>query len=243
MGFEYGKIKCGEFKLENKSCFYQLSKMSNNEIDEMIDEIVKMIEEHTEPNESYSNENKIRKTLEFTIVETDNSLKIGREEEAIERMIVCGGSRYCNQYNFNENEKADLILIDNNENILEMIELKQENSSDSPLYALVEIIKNFYLSKKLKTIKELSILAPKKYFDNFFKEQEIYDKFIEIKQKLEKKIGVPIKLKEVNFNSSDVLDAIFESKYTKKQTLKENEVKEIAKALFEKIGGLKIEEK
>ena len=151
----------------------------------------------------------LRKTREFSIVRKEKqNFSIWRKEEAIERVIVCDDkNEFYNQITLtNGKENVDLIEIQDNKII--MYELKAENGKDSPIFALIEILKNYEFFKKAKKNEklknkeiELVILAPKEYYDTYFSNEKVREKFNELLHLFDEKIS----LKTINFDSNNVL--------------------------------------
>ena len=129
-------------------------------------------------------------------------------------MIVCDDkNEFYNQITLtNGKENIDLIEIQDNKII--MYELKAENGKDSPIFALIEILKNYELFKKAKKLDEklrnkeieLVILAPKEYYDTYFSNEKVKEKFNELLHLFDEKIS----LKTINFNSDDVMKKLLQ---------------------------------
>ena len=124
-------------------------------------------------------EDKIRKTYE----------KFGKGEELLERLITVSDPDVRNQFNllsgltnkeFDAKTKKmniDLILL-NKKKVEEMIELKETDNDENPLYAMFQLIVYYFIflrcNKKYKEYKypdvaralKLTILAPKGYYQN-----------------------------------------------------------------------------
>ena len=102
--------------------------------------------------------------------------KPGRPEEALERLIVGANHGMCDQMPIGGGkESVDIVKLENG--TATFIELKPWRTSDSPLYALLEGLKNLFLYRILKakdhkgcqTIQkvQVAILAPFLYYQNF----------------------------------------------------------------------------
>lgn len=108
--------------------------------------------------------------LAFTVVKKGNKIWVPRLEEALERAIAAINDKNMrNQYNINEKnpkEAVDLIILDEKE-VMGLIELKPWESNNNPTYAFVELLKNYWLAKNNKSIKELILLAPLKYYQRY----------------------------------------------------------------------------
>lgn len=102
----------------------------------------------------------------------------GRPEEALERfIIVSNGDDMFNQVPIGGGKESIDIVIRHNEESYEFVELKPWDSKNSPIYALVEGLKNLLqyraiVKHKLQRIDQqwnvhLSIAAPEEYFKKF----------------------------------------------------------------------------
>ena len=187
--------------------------LDNMDLNKLADKIIKLMESL----KSDINNNKInlRQRFEFTIVNQDN-FNIWRNEEALERAIVVNNKEiYFNQINLKKGSKENIDLIKIDDNELTIYELKAENGKDTPLFALIELLKNYYLFKNSqiddervinKTIK-LSILAPKEYYDNFSK-NKLFLKFRELCTIIQDELDIDILIQEVSINSDDIKNKI-----------------------------------
>ena len=232
MSFDYKSIKY-DLDVTHKSFFNSIADVGEKLIN--VDNVIEKIKEY-QKTITYTNENLKRNDYNFT--HSDRN-----KETSIERFISAYDKNYSHQYPFEGKEQIDLIRK-NAENIEEIIELKHEDGGDSPLYALIEIVKNYYLlkSKYNHNVKELTILAPKEYFDTYFKKNYVKDKeklkkeFFKIVKNFENKLkeefnsDIKINLKTLNFTSKDIFE--FRDKNQDKS------IKELAKEFFDKRGGL-----
>lgn len=137
----------------------------------------------------------LRKRINCTMVNKNGKIEPYRIEEALERFIVASNDEVFNQIPVGGGkENVDLGYWENNaKEVFNFVELKAWESSDSPLYAVVESLKNLSLFRliqddekiscrdreklkngedvldvhKVKKIK-LIILAPQEYFDRYF---------------------------------------------------------------------------
>ena len=138
--------------------------------------------------------------------------QIGVPENNLERLIALENrnntTSIINQFPTPDGGHIDLVYIKNNE--LNIVELKQwENGKDNPLYALVELIKNYKLlyDDKNSNVRgyfkiaspdkyiqvNLILLAPQKYYDDYFNKKSIKTFFNFIK-KLELKLSKKYKI-------------------------------------------------
>ncbi len=101
-----------------------------------------------------------------------------RPEEALERFIVVSNEdNVFNQVPVGGGKESIDLVVRHSRSLLEFIELKPWNSGDSPLYALIESLKNLVeyrviVERKLCEIDkpwtvDVSVLAPKEYYQNF----------------------------------------------------------------------------
>lgn len=110
--------------------------------------------------------------LTFTVVKNELGIRPWRLEEALERAIVTvNKNNMKNQYNINKQkpkEAVDIAILDeSNLRVKGLIELKPWKNANSPAYAFVELLKNYSLSQNNKDIKELILLAPRKYYQHY----------------------------------------------------------------------------
>ena len=119
-----------------------------------------------------------RKKNKFTVTSKDKPF---RPEEALERFITLSNPHnYCNQFPLRgRKESSDIAILNENSRHV-LIELKPFHSGNSPLYALVESLKNLieYRTIKDKKIKyhndfnhfneaDLIVLAPMSYYQDY----------------------------------------------------------------------------
>lgn len=141
-------------------------------------------------------------------------------ENILERAITLANNSeekdsFYNQYPFDLGQHIDLVY-----NKTEIIELKQwDNKKDSPLFALIEILKYYSLLKnpkhiefrkeknclKQEQIKTLTILAPLEYYENFRISKDLISKDLKILVKQIEKI----KKIKINFECLDLDKDIF----------------------------------
>jgi len=101
-----------------------------------------------------------------------------RPEEALERFIIFSNDQnFYNQFPIGGGkESIDIVIQDDNKS-LEFVELKAWESSESPLYALTEALKNLIEYRAIKKFKleeddfngkvNITVLAPSEYFVEF----------------------------------------------------------------------------
>ncbi len=117
-----------------------------------------------------------RKKYNFTLKEDKIPY---RPEEALERfVIVSNGDNFFNQVPVGGRKESIDIVIRHSRDSVEFVELKPWNNKDSPLYALVEGLKNLIeyriiVERQIKKLEcpwkvNISMLAPRDYFRNFF---------------------------------------------------------------------------
>lgn len=119
-----------------------------------------------------------RKKTNFTVTNKDKPYRV---EEALERFITLSNSdNFCNQFPLRGRKESSDIAILNEHSRHFLIELKPFHSGNSPLYALVESLKNLieYRTIKEKKIKyhhdfkqfhetDLIVLAPVSYYQDY----------------------------------------------------------------------------
>jgi len=100
------------------------------------------------------------------------------KEPYVERYITAqNGKRMCNQWCVGKpKESVDLVYLDEDDKYI-LIELKLNESNYTPPFALVEIIKNYYLAKKFRIkalglnelpIKKLALLSTKNFYKKYY---------------------------------------------------------------------------
>ena len=119
-----------------------------------------------------------RKKNNFTVISGD---KPGKPEEALERFITLSNpDNYCNQFPLRGRRESSDIAILSNISKHVLIELKPWHSNNSPLYALIESLKNLvtYRTIGIKNINyhkkfthfneaDLMVLAPLSYYRDY----------------------------------------------------------------------------
>jgi len=119
-----------------------------------------------------------RKKNNFTVISGD---KPGKPEEALERFITLSNpGNYYNQFPLRGRRESSDIAILNNVSKHVLIELKPWHSNNSPLYALIESLKNLitYRTFRVKNINyhrnfihfneaDLNLLAPMSYYQDY----------------------------------------------------------------------------
>ena len=182
--------------------------------------------------------NRLRTKYDFTITKATKESTENILERAITAANNIESKTFYNQYPFSKGEHIDLVR--KTENSTEIIELKQwNNDKDSPLYALIEILKYYYLLAdpkhtmyKPKTfltqkeITDLTILAPQEYFDIFPIIGQLKILSTKLAEMLTVKNDKPL---NIHFKSFDLQEKDF---YTLKYSLKDkagNSVKDLLK--------------
>lgn len=160
--------------------------------------------------------NSQRKSYRIAVVKKNDKKWIYRREEGLERLICAVNSinnttEWGNQIKINEEkckgkELVDLVEYEKETNrIISLIELKAWNKKDNPLYAIIELLKNYFIcdDKTQKYIKNLTLLAPKEYYleHNLYNNTE-FKAFID---KLNSILppAVTISVKDINLTISD----------------------------------------
>jgi hypothetical protein len=113
----------------------------------------------------------LRRTLKFTV---DGEGIPYRPEEALERFICANNSDCRNQIPVGgKKESADLALVASDGVIRTLLELKSWDGSDTPLFAVAEIMKNIQKlelcpAEVLSESTNCAVLAPTAYYRRFF---------------------------------------------------------------------------
>lgn len=152
-----------------------------------------------------ASESKKGRGEKITLVKKKDDIRAYRNEELLERLIFIFNRNDClkNQVNLKTGSPREAIDLVAKATIYE---LKPWESPNNPLYACIELLKNYYLCDDdlRHTIENLVILAPKEYFE---KNKTNFDKFISIKNKLNeelKKKNVKIVLKSIDIEQEEI---------------------------------------
>ena len=146
-------------------------------------------------------------------------------EKNIEKLIATiyeDNEKVSNQWCVGQNqESVDLVICDNNKKytLIELKSLNNNNASDSPIFALIETIKNYCLLKKYSEkksliceIKEFCLLAPKDYYEHFFKGKDAINNINEFYKTVEKfneennVSNLKFTMKFINKNGKDIVN-------------------------------------
>ena len=104
-----------------------------------------------------------------------NEIFVERLLSFIENDCQNGGehcSRYWNQFQIGKSYKEAVDIRINENGKIKYVELKvlnDDEKADNPFVAIVENIKNYYLSMEKENISELIILAPDDYWEAYYK--------------------------------------------------------------------------
>ena len=156
----------------------------------------------------------IRQSYMVTVVQNAERTWIYRQEEGLERLICALKNRHykngwgnqiiINKAKCSQKEYVDLVEYDRKtNNIISLIELKASNGNDSPLKAIIELLKNYFLCDfyNRQHIKNLILLAPKDYY---IKHQIQKNKnFKTLIDELNKQLEVNIEIKEIDLKNDD----------------------------------------
>lgn len=173
--------------------------------------------------DDYSDTTDKNERTEVTFTERDNDIYLPhRMEEALERVIkIASDNSKLNQIVMPDGGHIDLIDDIDKKGNATFVELKMwANENDTPLYALLESLKNYYLfndvrfsktrelfnNKGIEKITKLVILAPQQYYDNFKTEKnKSYDILKELIKAIEKELKHEIKIefKIINILQND----------------------------------------
>ena len=146
-------------------------------------------------------------------------------EKNIEKLIATiyeKDKRVSNQWCVGKNqESVDLVICDNNKKytLVELKSLNNNNASDSPIFALIETIKNYFLLENYSKekshicdIEEFCLLAPKDYYEHFFKGKDAINNINEFYKTVEKfneenKVSnLKFTMKFINKNGKDIVN-------------------------------------
>jgi hypothetical protein len=113
----------------------------------------------------------IRERLEFSIIRKKGLIGPWRKEEALERLLTAHHDKLRNQYAIGGGkESIDLIRVTGDHEITEIYELKHDCGNDTPLYATIELLKNYFLmvdNCKAKHLRQLILLANQTYYPQY----------------------------------------------------------------------------
>lgn len=260
-----GKIKCkeSEHNITKKRFWNDLDKITD--YNSVIKQILKVAQE-----DEYKDNRKggfifrdEGTALAFSVVSKKNNesedFSIWRNEEAIERVLATKFDELKNQFKLGRSkENIDLVRV-NDKVIEEIIELKAENGGDSPLYALAEVLKNFFILKnnlkessdiKLSPTPTLTILAPETYYDNYLKSKEKFQELVKQMQEHEALSGIKICIKTVSIDSKAILEVLMQNKdhlilkvedpKTKQYDKRYSCSKELTETIAKEIGEIKV---
>lgn len=155
-----------------------------------------------------------RRCTTFSVVEKSrDSFQVWRKEEALERFIVATNSRpeknnktsIHNQYCVAQGKESVDLIVSDNGNMSEYVELKNDAGGGTPVYAIIELLKNLELTRMAnKSLpKTLRLLAPKKYFEGFYREVSV-QKFLDFCRDLGEESEVEITISYVDVNFADL---------------------------------------
>ena len=130
-----------------------------------------------------------RKKNNFTAISQDERF---RPEEALERFITLSNSKnFCNQFPLRIPKEYSDIFIINDDSRHILVELKSWESDNSPLYAIVESIKNLFLYRTIRRENipyhqdfkrfndaDIIVLAPRSYYQFYDLIEEIDDSVV-----------------------------------------------------------------
>ena len=143
-----------------------------------------------------------------SVIKKNNETKIFREEEGLERLIQIMnkddfGNQIIPKLQNPGKQLIDLAKFDkgNIESVIEL-KIKKAKSTSTPLFAVIELIKNYYLcGGKNSGIKKLILLAPDNYYEYFFNNNK-KEKFKHLIDFLSEKLSVQIKVKKLDFKAA-----------------------------------------
>lgn len=126
-----------------------------------------------------------KRRTHITLTSNGKDIFIDSNEIFVERLLSfiendCqnGGehcSKYWNQFQIGKSYKEAVDIRINENNKIKYVELKvlnDEEKADNPFVAIIENIKNYYLSMEKDNISELIILAPDDYWESYYKDEK-----------------------------------------------------------------------
>ena len=168
--------------------------MKINDFDCFAETIIKKVGECVkgrEKNDLHKYQNKIKdkdykkRRTHITLTSNGKDIFIDSNEIFVERLLSfiendCqkGGehcSKYWNQFQIGKSYKEAVDIRINENNKIKYVELKvlnDEEKADNPFVAIIENIKNYYLSMEKDNISELIILAPDDYWESYYKDEK-----------------------------------------------------------------------
>lgn len=205
--------------LNNSKCFKKFVELYNeaNFAKEIVTICQNKIKQNKdkEPdfNQQYWNR---RNNLTFT--KKDGKTRIDSNEVFLERIysyfqnkkLNIDNHKFHNQYKIGKSCKEAIDIRIDNDNGVEYVELKCLNCrgyADTPLLAIVESIKNYYLSREKEKITLLTILAPLDYWNVKITNENEFNLLIKIIENLNKQLkkeNVKIQIKALSIKSSDL---------------------------------------
>ncbi len=259
-----GEIQKG---FENRFCenptawknlkYYDIENFSEYLADKVNDAVKNKVNRYEKKTTNNKEEDNIRDG--FKIANNTKGVQFGQPENTFEKLIAYMlDEEHCFKMVRNQMFVPDGGHIDiycENENECNLIELKQwENQGNSPLYSIIEILKNYYLLLKrnddainncisIKNLRHINliVLAPKKYYEDYgFNKQEyehswaLLSKFMDklspkIKSQEKRNPQIKIKLAYLNYTDNDyknLTQKIWENLTTKQKEdfAKNNEI-------------------
>lgn len=161
-----------------------------------------------------------RMTIKSDVVQNMGKKGEQNREVYVERYIAQHDENMCNQWCVGANSKESIDLIyKNNDHTYTLIELKvsglEDNGKYTPPFALIEIIKNYYLAQKFNKnvkIKELAILSTKNFYAKFADDKSSIEKFLQDKKLLSSKLNLPINFYYLNIDESVLVENLKNNK-------------------------------
>ena len=196
----------------------------NEEKEIIINEIIEKVKLDTQRNDNNLKELPLHNVFLTAKSKYDDTNKCNNEKN-IEKLIATiyeKDKRVSNQWCVGKNqESVDLVICDNNKKytLVELKSLNNNNVSDSPIFALIETIKNYCLLEKYSKekshicdIEEFCLLAPKDYYEHFFKGKDAitdineFYKTVEKFNEKNKVLNLKFTMKFINKNGKDIVN-------------------------------------
>ncbi len=215
-------------------------KQNNKNLKNLAKKILNTVQKHVKCDENINTKinDDVDRGVTISVIKKGETRKFGRPEEALERLIYV----YNKNHNSNlrnqcqvskktaKKELVDLAEIVNG-SIKSLIELKQWESTNSPIYAVVELIKYYYScpSGARRGIKNLILLAPSEYYQRFKTSEQFY--FWNFIDELNKLLPCSIYIKAINISLKEweketniLLSKIPDFEFIKKETSRYDEI-------------------
>lgn len=153
----------------------------------------------------------IRRRLKFSIIRKNGLISPWRKEEALERLLTAHHVELRNQYAIGGGkESIDLIKVTEKNEITAIFELKHDCGNDTPLYATIELLKNYFLlaaNERDQHLRQLVLLANAAYYKKYTASWTFFRTILEhINGRLPENVNIEIQA--VECGTPEIVDAI-----------------------------------